>query len=165
MDTSQIFEEKLYKLRKRKLIRRSLTQVVLTCAIIYLLLGVFFGISVVKGESMSPTLPPGSVVIYNRLASKFKRGDIVVLSKPDTGEQLIKRIYATEGQTVEIYKQPDMRRITAGGLTVETEFEPFELEPGYVYVLGDNTLESSDSRDFGPVPTGDIIGKVIRSFG
>jgi signal peptidase I len=42
-----------------------------------------------------------------------------------------------------------------------TDFEPLEIQPGHVFVLGDNRRRSSDSRTWGPVPESHLVGKWI----
>jgi signal peptidase I len=47
----------------------------------------------------------------------------------------------------------------AGQAGVCTPVLAYEVSPGYVFVLGDNRDDSSDSRIWGPVPVEDIKGK------
>ena len=59
----------------------------------------------VTGNSMSPTLNSGDVVLMNRLSydlGKPKRFDIAVFSDGDTGKWNIKRIIGLPGETVQI---------------------------------------------------------------
>jgi type IV secretory pathway protease TraF len=35
------------------------------------------------------------------------------------------------------------------------------IPPGSVYLLGDNAGSSLDSRTFGPVPAGEVVGRVV----
>ena len=41
------------------------------------------------------------------------------------------------------------------------EFDDVIVPPGYIYVLGDNRIASSDSRRFGCIPIEKIEGKVV----
>jgi signal peptidase I len=100
-----------------------------------------------------------------------ERGDIVVLNPPvpNATEPYIKRIIATAGETVSFkngYVYIDGKRldepyikgaITSCDRIVKCEFGT--VPDGYVYVLGDNRQNSSDSRSFGFVKIDDIIGK------
>ena len=47
---------------------------------------------------------------------------------------------------------------------VDCVFAPVVVPAGQIFVMGDNRTFSSDSRTFGPVPVGNIIGKVILRF-
>lgn len=163
MEAINILDEKLERAKKRRIVLRSAAGLAAMTVIIYIMLGVVFGVSVVKGESMSPTLPPKTVVIYYRLAKEYKRGDIIVFTRADTGEELIKRITATAGERVEIYALPDTERIT-GNSNPELEYDAITIEEGYIFVLGDNYEDSIDSRVLGPLPIGSVSGKVIRYF-
>ena len=42
--------------------------------------------------------------------------------------------------------------------------EPFVIEPGNVFVMGDNRPIALDSRDLGPVPTTSIKGKAVYLY-
>jgi signal peptidase I len=54
--------------------------------------------------------------------------------------------------------QVDLSRIDS------TYFGPFTVPPHAVFVLGDNRSESIDSRTYGAVPLGDVVGRVVLTF-
>ena len=43
-------------------------------------------------------------------------------------------------------------------------FGPVRVRPGTVFFLGDNRLDSRDSRDYGPVPRSSLIGRVLTTL-
>lgn len=129
----------------------------------------------VDGESMMPTLRHKDWLITSNLFYEPEKGDIVVLSK-DTfldGKMIVKRIIATEGQTVEV----DFKRgiVYVDGVALEESYiaEPTHLQgttqypitipEDHVFVMGDNRNHSADSRDatLGAVHKSCILGRVI----
>ena len=130
----------------------------------------------VDGHSMVPTLQDGDrLLVLNSLwDDDYQYGDIVVLRK-DTfmTEPIVKRVIATEGQTVDI-------DFAAGNVYVDgelleedyineptyveegTEF-PLTVPEGSIFVMGDNRNHSSDSRssDLGTVDTRYVIGRAV----
>lgn len=109
----------------------------------------------VKGDSMEPTFKSGDTVLVSRaywLVGQIKKNDIVVVQPQPGGEFLIKRVYATGGETIDLYNAPDNWSLAQG--------EPV-VPPGEFYVLGDNRPVSEDSRIWGPVRLEQIMGKVI----
>lgn len=132
---------------------------------------------IVSGSSMKNTLVQGDflILVSNTLYNQPKQGDIVVISKAayDDGKPIVKRIIATEGQTVDIdfvngiVYVDDVAleenyiigpTLTTGG----TEF-PLEVEKGHVFVMGDNRNNSRDSRftEIGQIDEREILGKAI----
>ena len=132
---------------------------------------------VVSGPSMKNTLYDGDwlLVLNNTFYKEPKHGDIIVVSKDgfDNGNPIIKRVIATEGQSVDI-------DFTAGVVYVDNKplDEPYTLTPtnlpegvpfplvvseGSVFVMGDNRNESKDSRSYeiGLVDTREIVGKAV----
>lgn len=107
------------------------------------------------GESMMPTFrPEGSIVFcsnYPRLTRSFERGDVVVCKSPTNPGQLVcKRIIAMGGDDV----------------TLDTMYGPATLEVPrhYVFLRGDNSERSMDSRFYGPVPYSMLKGRVVMQF-
>ena len=130
----------------------------------------------VDGHSMVPTLQDGDrLLVLNALwDSDYAYGDIVVLRKESFMEEpIVKRVIATEGQTVDI-------DFASGSVYVDgelleedyineptyveegTEF-PLAVPEGSIFVMGDNRNHSSDSRssDLGTVDTRYVIGKAV----
>ena len=130
----------------------------------------------VDGRSMVPTLQHGDrlLVLNSILYDDYKYGDIVVLRK-DTFMQdpIVKRVIATEGQTVdidfangcvyvddELLMEDYINELTF--LEEGTEF-PLTVPENSVFVMGDNRNHSSDSRDsrLGTVDNRYVIGKAV----
>ena len=131
----------------------------------------------VSGDSMLDTLHNGDQLIITGYNYTPTRGDIVIIAKNAsktelgriyTNKPLVKRIVATEGQTVEIkdgylfvdgVKQEENYART---LTVDNGFKGKQTVPeGCIFVLGDNRGDSADSRLIGFIPKQYVLGKVL----
>ena len=130
----------------------------------------------VDGDSMYPTLHNGDrLTLLSNFIYEPKVGDIVVLKAPGFERgPLVKRLIAMDGQTVDINFDTGEVRVD-GELLVEpyindltTRYEgvdfPIIVPEGYVFVLGDNRLHSSDSRDpsVGCVDKRYVLGKALQ---
>ena len=130
----------------------------------------------VDGHSMVPTLQDGDrlLVLNSMLYDDYKYGDIVVLRKETFLEEpIVKRVIATEGQTVDI--DFDEGVVYVDGQALEEDYirEPTYLDEGLafpiavpegcIFLLGDNRNNSMDSRDpsLGPVDVRCVIGKAV----
>ncbi len=131
---------------------------------------VFVDTANVLSDSMSPTLCTGDTVVLARLhnGDRVQRNDIVTFPSPRDGEQTIKRVVATQGETVVIkdallyvdglvVDEPYVDHASIDGVYTETVTVP----EGTVYVMGDDREVSIDSRVFGPVPTAVIDGRFL----
>lgn len=138
-------------------------------AFVALLYALFFNLSVVRGNSMSPNIHDGDRILvepWSYLLGAVDRGDIVVLRYPrDPSVDYIKRVIGLPGDEV---------TMAGGHVWVNGDLlnEPYVADadpdsslsmvvpPEQYFVLGDNRPRSSDSREFGTVPAGYVRGRV-----
>ena len=108
------------------------------------------------------------------LATKFayrfaepRRGDAVLFEAPNDGAPTIKRVVGLPGDRVAVkdgvlFVNGERQRegYVDYNLTDSTFLGPMHVPEGHVYLMGDNRMNSLDSRSYGPVPEGDLLGKV-----
>ncbi len=150
-------------------------------AIVLVAVGFTFVVRIitVDGGSMKPTYYDGDRVLVSGFAGEIEQGDIVIIINA-LKEPIIKRVIATEGQTVSFDAEAgevvvDGNVLPGSAFGVENgitsvpdlpgqmmEF-PQQVPSGCVFVLGDNRGNSTDSRylEVGMVDHRNILGKVI----
>ncbi len=145
----------------------------------------FFRIATIDGPSMENTLLNGERVIISNLFYEPKVGDIVVISRNkensvftmnESNTPIIKRIIATEGQTVDIDFEQGV--VYVDGIALDEPYTktptnrkwdiefPVTVDEGCIFVLGDNRNDSLDSRDarigeYGMIDTRYILGHAV----
>lgn len=131
---------------------------------------------IVRGASMEPTFENGEYLIVDQLSYRFEapeRGDVVIMRYPkDPSVFFIKRIIGLPNETIELagakvtilksgtpsitlnepYVEPDR---------LEIEYATYTVGPDDYFVMGDNRIESSDSRSWGLLPKQDIMGRAL----
>lgn len=131
----------------------------------------------VDGPSMRDTLQDGDILlaVSRQLSGGLEAGDIVVVKKEyfNNGQPIVKRIIATEGQTVDIDFDEGVVYVDDVALEEDYILEPTYLEEGVqfpvtvpensFFLLGDNRNDSLDSRspDLGTVDEREVIGKAV----
>lgn len=134
----------------------------------------------VNGESMLPTLYHGDYLALqsNVIMGDLEYGDIVVARKLEfrDGEPIVKRVIATEGQTVRIdYDNNGELCVSVDGVVLDEPYINEEMLPIYsvpmevtvekdcIFVMGDNRNHSSDSRveSIGQIKLDQVLGKVL----
>ncbi len=148
---------------------------VIAGAIFVVIYAFFFRPYQVNGLSMYPNFDNGEYVLTNLISKRFtsyERGDIVVFHSPtEKNKDFIKRIIATEGDTMSVsngnlYLNGNMLKeeylpsnyVTTGGSFLY-EGTQIQVPEGQFFMVGDNRSNSSDSREWGFVSEGEIIGK------
>ena len=135
---------------------------------------------VVDGTSMATTLADDDRVFVNKLSYRLhdpNRGDVVVLHQLTGASErdLIKRVIALPGETIEIRS---CQVLIDGRLLEEPYLDPAVVQPGncgrdltaltvpedHVFVMGDNRPGSQDSRDLGPIPEDELVGRAFVVF-
>ena len=144
---------------------------------VLLVFSLLFRVVVVSGPSMNNTLMDGDwlLLLSNVLSGEPKQGDIIVASKDSfkNGEPIIKRVIATEGQVVDIDFQEGIvyvdgvalhePYILASTTTDEGVSFPLTVDKGCVFVMGDNRVNSKDSRsnEIGLIDCREILGEAF----
>lgn len=140
----------------------------------------------IDGPSMQTTLMPRDRVLVNKLSYRLhdvNRGDVVVFDRlsGQNHDDLIKRVIGLPGESVEIKSclvyvdgklleepyldpvqlaQTDLRNRCGNYVDVAPEVVPID----YVFVMGDNRVQSFDSRAFGAIEIDKIRGRAFVSI-
>ena len=163
--------------QQHKTILSYLHDVVFGLVAVLLVFMLFCRMVIVSGPSMRPTLQNGDclLLLSNVFYNNPEYGDIIVASKNSfkNGEPIVKRIIATEGQTVDIDFEAGIVYVdgkaldepytnTPTNLPEGVSF-PMTVSEGCVFVMGDNRNDSWDSRshDIGLIDCRQILGRVI----
>lgn len=167
-------EEKLSWQKNVLLYLHDLTSLLAVIMLCFILL---FRFVVVSQVSMFSTLWDGDWLLV--LSSVFYHnpqcGDIIIASKDsfDDGKPIVKRVIATEGQTVDI--DFESGTVYVDGVALEEDYLntsttnsegvqfPLVVDDGCLFVMGDNRQHSKDSRDpeIGLIDKREVLGKAI----
>ena len=160
---------------KSPMFKKTLIIVAIVLVVASLLLNLFTLIMpVVKyyGNSMSPTMKDGQIVIVNKMA-QIKSGDIIafyynnkiiVRRVISTGNnQVLIDVFGTVSINGEALDEPYVENKTLGQCNLEF---PYNVPANSYFVLGDNRDVAMDSRlsEIGVVTQDRLIGKVVFSL-
>lgn len=135
----------------------------------------------IPSGSMEETIAVGDHVWSEKISyymRDIEQGDIVTFADPEiAGRTLIKRVIATEGQTVELYGGvvyidgmpldepyalgPSEPLRTAVGVEITY---PYTVPEGCIWVMGDNRTDSADSRYFGSIDASTVSGRAVAIY-
>ncbi|MDT4928200.1 MAG: signal peptidase [Pseudonocardiales bacterium] len=125
----------------------------------------------VTSDSMAPTLHEGDHVLVDKVSGSAHdpgRRDVIAFNIPGVSGLVIKRVVGVAGDTVGL----DNGQLVVNGHRVRepfvdlphlvgTYYGPVHVPKGTVFTMGDNRGNSIDSRRFGPVPLGHVLGRVL----
>ena len=155
----------------------TLHDVVTLFSVVMIAFVLMFRIVVVSGSSMYSTLWHNDylLVMSNVICGNYEAGDIIVASKDsfNDGEPIIKRVIATEGQTVDIDFEAGI--VYVDGVALEEDYTytptnvsegvafPLTVAEGCIFAMGDNRNRSRDNRypDIGLIDQREVLGKAV----
>ena len=162
-----------------RIILEWIEELVIAIVLIAVVFTFLFRIITVTGTSMIPNYNDGDRVLVVSNPLQISQGDVVVIINV-LEEPIIKRVIATEGQTVDFDRE--LREVTIDGVPVdETKYGvepgitevpdypgqmlefPQTVPEGCIFVLGDNRAVSEDSRYkiVGMIDERNILGKAV----
>ncbi len=131
---------------------------------------------IIPSSSMEQTLLISDRVLVNKFVYRFsqpKRGDVVVFVSPEDGRlDLIKRVIAVAGETVDVQDG----KVTVDGKALVEPYvnaaypdhsdldAPVKVPAGMIWVMGDNRANSKDSRFIGPQPVSQVLGRAFAIY-
>lgn len=161
--------EKIRTLPAFRLLARIAEVVIVVSAIGILVATFFMSVLQIRGESMTPTLHDGDLVVASRHSS-FESGDIIAFYY--NNKVLLKRVIGQPGDwidmredgTIVVNKKPLRENYVKGSKIGKTDIKfPYQVPEHRYFVLGDHRSISVDSRTkaIGTVSQDQIVGKAL----
>lgn len=158
---------------KAKRLRHMLILLGILGVVLLLFVALPYRFGMIVGDSMYPTMQPNHLFVMNvnpYTRSVPKRSEVVVF-KHD-GETMVKRVYGIGADMVWLLVTRNSAEVIPANMVnayrqkidrfrMQAAVKPLVVPVGSVFVLGDNAENSEDSRDYGPVPVSEILGKVV----
>lgn len=125
----------------------------------------------VEGASMEPTFSSNEYLLVDEISYRFEepqRGQVIVFRYPrDPRQYYIKRVIGLPGERLEIklgkiyingkeLRENYLDEFRVGATNLESQIIPTD----HYFLMGDNRINSMDSRIFGPVDKKFLIGRV-----
>lgn len=168
--------------RKKSIVREYTEIIVMAIVLAFFVRTFFIQAFKIPSESMEETLLVGDFLFANKfvygpripLLSKHlpavrdpRPGDIIIFKFPgDRKTDYIKRCVAVEGQTVELrgtklYVDGVLQKEEYAKYHHGSNYGPYTVPKGHIFMMGDNRDNSADSRVWGPLPKDLILGKAM----
>lgn len=170
-ELSQALEQEKYRERYLKILKSTISTLVVVAAIAILTATLWLPVLQIYGNSMTPNLESGDMVV-SVSAQKLRQGDVVAFYY--NNKVLVKRVIATEGQWVDIDSQGT---VSVDGQKLEEPYLadnekdlgdtniqlPYQVPEGKFFVMGDHRSASIDSRNtaIGSIGNEQIVGRLV----
>ena len=170
-ELSQALEQEKYRERYLKILKSTISTLVVVAAIAILTATLWLPVLQIYGNSMTPNLESGDMVV-SVSAQKLRQGDVVAFYY--NNKVLVKRVIATEGQWVDIDSQGT---VSVDGQKLEEPYLadnekdlgdtniqlPYQVPEGKFFVMGDHRGVSIDSRNtaIGSIGNEQIVGRLV----
>ena len=152
-----------------RIVRNILLSVIAVIAVIVLIAALFMPVLQIYGNSMTPTLTEGNLVVSVK-EHEFSTGDVIAFNY--NNKILVKRVIAGSGELVDISKdgtvyvnnetidEPYISEKALGDCDIKL---PYQVPESRVFVMGDHRSVSVDSRNksIGCVSEEQVIGKIV----
>lgn len=145
-----------------------ITAMVTIIIVAFILKTKYITVANIPTDSMDPTIKQEEVTIGLRGVSQIERGDIILFRRPGKTKAYIKRVIGLPEETVTIVKG---KVYINGELLQETyvkenwdttgEIQVYHVPQGEFFVLGDNRLNSEDSRNWGNVKEENVYARAV----
>ena len=132
----------------------------------------------IPSGSMEPGLTLGDRILVNKFVYRFRgpeHGDIIVFRCPKRADpkgqvrDYIKRLIGKPGDIIliengEVYRNGERLEEPYILEPPFSDFGPKKIEPGMLFVMGDNRNDSNDSRYWGELDKNRVVGKAVVKF-
>ncbi len=149
---------------------RDIVETIALFIVVFTLSQVLLGNFMIEQRSAYPHFIPGDRILVDKVLyhlTGLQRGDMIVGRWQDDPTDVFKRVIGLPGETVQIENN---RVVIDGKVLPEPYLEPgvytqpdgvgkWVLGPNEYFVMGDNRLDSGDSRQHGPMMASDIVGR------
>ncbi len=168
-----------YNFEKRFRLVREIVETLVLTLVVFLIIRFAIQNYLVDGMSMEPTLHNKELILVDKwtyMLHKPARGDVLIFhAPPQPGVDYVKRIVGLPGDHIKV----DGTVVSVNGVVLnETYVDPERqgnpypasafndsvVPASHYFVLGDNRNGSSDSRNWGFVPDGNIVGRGVVVF-
>lgn len=171
--TVEQLEKELRRERHRRSYRSTLTSTIsallVVAAIAVLVSMLWLPVLQVVGESMTPTISEGNIIVAPK-GSAFQKGDVIAFYY--NNKILVKRVIGNAGEWINIdadgnvfvndvpLDEPYVQEKAFGDCNITL---PYQVPDGKIFVMGDHRATSADSRNtaVGCVAEEQIVGRVM----